>query len=338
MENENVQQYDDLDDFSNEEQLNEQQINNTKESQHNEVQTSDDFITTLLENIGIHDRSKIKFEDEDGQVSEYNWDDLDTKEKLNIIYSSKQDPNTDLDDAETQLINTIRKSGLTPAEYLENLQQQGVNNYIQNKANEQYQYEIDQFSDDELFISDLISKAGDITDEEAKEALEKAKSNETLYAKQIAALRNEYREIEEQNKRQAQLEQEEQAQEEYKQFADSIAEQIGEFNEFSGYDLNLEDNDRDMLYEFITGFDDAGNNYFAKALADPKILVKAAWLTLNGEQVIEDITSYFQKEIEQVRTQSYNKGLEDSANKKSSHVVFKNTNIETRGFDDLDNF
>jgi hypothetical protein len=36
------------------------------------------------------------------------------------------------------------------------------------------------------------------------------------------------------------------------------------------------------LYEFITGYDAAGNNYFAKALTDPKTLVQTAWLALNG--------------------------------------------------------
>jgi len=53
--------------------------------------------------------------------------------------------------------------------------------------------------------------------------------------------------------------------------------------EFEGYDLNLGDEDMQILYDFITGTDAAGNNYFAKTLADPQTLVKTAWLTLNGE-------------------------------------------------------
>ena len=69
---------------------------------------------------------------------EYNWDDLSNDEKLNIVYSSEQDPDTDLDDAEAQLINAIRQSGLTPAEYLEHLQEEGVNSYIQNNQDAGY--------------------------------------------------------------------------------------------------------------------------------------------------------------------------------------------------------
>ena len=45
-------------------------------------------------------------------------------------------------------------------------------------------------------------------------------------------------------------------------------------SDFSGYDLNMDDDDKDMLYEFIVGVDGAGNNHFAKALSDPKTLVK----------------------------------------------------------------
>jgi hypothetical protein len=44
---------------------------------------------------------------------------------------------------------------------------------------------------------------GDVTDEEAQEALERAKSNETLFSKQIQAIRNEYKAIEDENIRQA---------------------------------------------------------------------------------------------------------------------------------------
>ena len=306
-----------------------------------DTNSEDDFITSLLKSRGIDDRSKIKFEDEQGSVEELNWDNLSNEEKLNILNSSLSDPETDLDDEEAQLINTIRESGMTPAEYLEHIQSEGVNSYIQNNQNQDYQYQVDQYSDDELFIFDFISRMGDVTNEEAQEALERAKSNEALFAKQIAAIRNEYKAIEEENLRQAQIEQEEQAKEQYNQFADQIADQIGDFTEFSGYDLNLDDEDRDSLYEFITGFDAAGNNHFAKALSDPKILVQTAWFALNGKQMMDDITSYFQNEIKEVRRESYEKGLADAKEKmKKNPVVFteKQTGTHTEIYNDLDDF
>lgn len=347
--NDGVELYDDLDDIGLEEPVDEpSQIDSEPEpgldpdpDEGGGGNQDDDFITTLLKSRGIYDKSKIKFEDEEGSIVEYNWDNLSNDEKLNIVYSSEQDPDTDLDDAEAQLINTIRQSGLTPAEYLEHLQEEGVNSYIQNNQDAGYQYQVDQYSDDELFIFDFMSRMGDVTDEEAQEALEKAKSNETLYAKQVAALRNEYKAIEDENNRQTQFELEEQERERYNQFADQVADQIGDFNEFSGYDLNLSDEDRDDLYEFITGADGAGNNHFAKALSDPQILVQTAWFALNGKQMMEDITNYFQNEIKQVRKESYEKGLEDAKNgKKKAPVVFKDKQPGAADdvYDDLDNF
>ena len=179
---------------------------------------------------------------------------------------------------------------------------------------------------------------GDVTDEEAQEALEKAKSNETLFSKQIQAIRNEYKAIEDENIRQAQIEQEQQAEDRFNEFAQSVEDQINAFTEFGGYDLNLDQQDMQDLYDFITGTDAAGNNYFAKALSDPKILVQTAWFALNGKQMIDDITDYFQKEITQVRQQSYNKGLEDAKVKNKPNVVYKEKGKTFEEYNDLDDF
>lgn len=342
--------FDYLDDFNENELLEPQQQSDTSSPEPDQLQndkeqkddnSEDDFITSLLKSRGIEDKSKIKFEDEQGSVEELNWDDLSNEERLNILQSSLQDPDTDLDDDEAQLINAIRESGLTPAQYLDHLQEQGINSYIQNSQSQELQYQVDQYSDDELFIYDFISRMGDVTNEEAQEALERAKSNEVLFKKQITAIRNEYKAIEEENRKQAEIEQEEEAREQYNQFANTIADQISNFTEFQGYDLNLDDDDRDSLYEFITGYDGAGYNYFQKALSDPKILVETAWLTLNGKQMMDDITNYFQNEIKKVRKESYEKGLAAAkGDKKDSSVVFidKQRDQQQEVFNDLDDF
>lgn len=352
--NNDLNQFDELDEFDELDQdndasreQNEDQVSPTNdqnedyEDNHKDSKVEDDFISSLLKSRGIDDKSKIKFEDEQGSVEELNWDNLSNDEKLNILNSSLQDPDTDLDDSEAQLINTIRESGMTPAEYLEYLQSESVNNYIQNNQNQEYQYQVDQYSDDELFLFDFISRMGDVTDEEAQEALERAKSNDSLFTKQINAIRNEYKAIEEENLRQAKIYQEEQSREQFAQFADQVADQISNFDEYSGYDLNLDDDDKDTLYEFITGSDAAGNNHFAKALSDPKILVQTAWFALNGQQMMDDITSYFQNEITKVRKESYQKGLADAKNKMNkTQVVFteKQTGVHPEVYNDLDEF
>ena len=343
---------DELDDFNDIDELESNQddiqssidTNDTQEDiesptyEQNNGDHEEDFMITFLKSRGIEDMSKIKFEDEDGTIEEKNWDNLSNEEKLNILSYSDEDPDTDLDDNEVELINSIRESGLTPAEYIQQLQNQGIDSYIQNNQTEQYQYQVDQLNDDELFIYDFISRMGDVTQEEAQEALDKAKSNESLFTKQIGAIRNEYKEAENESIRQAQMEEAAQAQEQYDQFANYVAEQVDNLSDFSGYDLNMDDDDKDMLYEFIVGVDGAGNNHFAKALSDPKTLVKTAWLALNGEQMIHDITQYFQREISNVRKESYNKGKADALKKDKPDVVYRNKPIGEHNnvYDDLD--
>lgn len=302
-----------------------------------EESVDEDFVTSLLKAKGIDDKTKIKFENEEGSVEEVDWDTLSNEDKFNILNTSTDESETDLDDTEIELINAIRESGMTPSEYLQYLEQSTINRYIQNST--QPEYSVDQYNDEELFIADFISRMGDVTEEEAQEALERAKSNESLFRKQIDAIRKEYRDVEEENLRQAQIEQEQEAQQQYEQFTQSVVDEINDFTEFSGYDLNLEQEDMQELYDFITGTDAAGNNHFAKALSDPRILVQTAWLALNGQQMMEDITEYFQKEITRVRKDSYQKGKADAEKKiNQSNVVYKPLDRSSDVYTDLDEF
>ena len=298
----------------------------------------DDFLTSLLKSRGIEDKSKIKFATEEGDVEEVDWDSLSNEDKLNILSSSESSPENGLDESEIQLINAIRNSGMSPSEYLQFIGNGEVERYIQNS--QEPQYEIDEYSDDELFLMDFMSRMGEVTEDEATEALERAKANEGLFKKQIEAIRNEYKQAEQENQMQAQLEQEQIAQQQYDQFSDQIVDEINNLKEIQGFELNMENDDMQELYDFITGQDAAGNNYLAKALSDPHVLVKTAWLALNGDQMINDITSYFQKEIASVRKESYKKGVTDTQKKmeKADKVVFKDTHTKPSKevFDDLD--
>lgn len=301
----------------------------------------DSFISELLKDRGIDDLSKIKFENEDGEIEEAHWDSLSNEDKLNILRSSETSAEDGLDDSEIQLINAIRQSQLTPQEYLQYLQQTGIETYLRNVQNQERHYSIDEYTDEELYVMDLINRTPDITEEEAIEALERAKSNEALFKKQIGATRNEYKKVEDENIYQQQLAQQQAAQQQYNQFAESIENSIINFKEFSGCELNMDSDDMQELYTFITGTDGAGNNWFAKALNDPDTVVKMAWFALNGEKMIQDINEYYQKEITNVRKQSYQKGLES---KDKSQVVYKPKNNnrskskKDNYFDDLDDF
>lgn len=299
-----------------------------------ETQTEDDdFVSQLLRSRGIDDKTKIKFENEDGEIEEVNWDSLSAQDQFNLIQSSEtevEEPN--ISDDEAELINAIRNSGMTPTEYINYIKQS-----VPQPVAEQH-YTVDDYSDDELFLADFLSRMGDVTDEEAQQALETAKANEELYNKQIQALRNEYKNIEDENAQQIQAEQEEQARQQFQQFEQAVIEQINDFTDFGGYDLNLENDDMQELYDFLVGQDAAGNNYFAKALTDPATLVRTAWLTLHADDMLQDVTEYFKDQIAQVRKESYKKGKEDALKQKNS-VVFKNKDTDQIDiYNDLDDF
>lgn len=272
------------------------------------------IISEFLKAKGIEDISKIKYEGEDGEEEEIDWDTLDSSEKLSILNQLNSGSENDLDDSELQLINAIRSSRMSPSEYLNYITQRGVDQYAQSLQGANQVYEIDQYSDEDLFITDLITRMGreNITDDEAREALDRAKANEALFKKQASAIRNEYKKIEDENRQYELYLEEQRRQEQYNQFARSIQDQIVGFNEFQGFELNMDQEDKEELYDFIVGFDEAGNSILGKAMNDPSVLVKMAWFALHGEQMLDDISDYVKQQVTKVRKDSYNKGVEDA--------------------------
>lgn len=293
-----------------------------------------DIVDDLLQAQGIQDRDHVKYE-ENGEIVDKRWDDLDRQDQLNILKTPTYLQGPQISNEESSLISSIRGSGMTPSEYL---------NYVQNQAAEAaastpevQHYQVDDLNDDELFAADFISRMGDVTDQETAEALDKAKSNPTLFEKQVNAIRDEYRRAEAENITQAQLEQQQMAQEQYNQYANSIASQINNLHNISGFDLNLDQRDATMLYDFLTGADAAGHNYFQKAMADPATLVKAAWFTLNGDQMLQDINNYYQQEMAYREQAAYNQGYQQRSKERGS-VVYKPTKSSNNDNANIDDF
>lgn len=266
--------------------------------------SEDDIISQLLKDRGIIDSSKIKFEGDDGEIEEHSWDSLSLEDKLGILRDNPhEDSNNDvdLDDSEIELINTIRQNKMSPEEYINYIQRQGVDNYLQNVQTPQYS--VDDIDDDTLFILDLIAKVGDenITDEEAENLLSTAKSNEQLFKKQVDAIRNDYKQREDNERMQFQEAQQQQQIEQFNRFAESVENEIRNFSEIGNFELNMDESEMEELYDFITGHDAAGVSFFGKALNDPQLLVKMAWFALNGEQAIQDINDYWTNELKNTR-------------------------------------
>ena len=283
-----------------------------------------DLTRELLTRQGISDMNKIKFEDESGAVVEKAWDSLSNNEKL-MILSHQEDPDTSLDDAEIELINQIRESGMSPDQYIQNLM-------VQELPEPTPTYEVDSMSDDELFCLDLLDKVGadNITDEELQQALENAKANENLYSKQVASLRVYYKDLEEKRQQELEAEKQAEAEQQFNIFANNIVESIRNFNSFEDTPVELSTDEMEDLANYILTRDASGYSEFGRLLNDPAQFTRAAFWMLKGPEILNEM----QKQIKEAYLRGYNETHKTTpTNKvftKTSTPTSKNNNKESQ--------
>lgn len=278
-----------------------------------EENSEDDLTSEVLKLKGIDDPSKISFEDESGAIVTRSWDSLSREEQINILGDVKEAQPVDnqLGEDEISLINSIRNSGMDVKQYLQSLTPQI------NQPQETDQ--ISNMSDEDLFAFDLINKVGNdnITDEELDKAIEDAKANETLFKKQVDGLRAVY--AQKFQEQQANIANQQQAmqQQKYQAFANVVNQQIDNFSNFAGQSVQLSNDDKDILSDFMLTLDDSGTSALGRALQNPEILTKAAFWLLNEDS----ITAELQKQVQDAYTRGFNAGKGDVLNK--SKLVFK---------------
>lgn len=279
----------------------------------------DDLTTEVLKLRGISNPDKIKFEDESGAITERSWDSLTKEEQINILADQRehQETNNDLAEDEIELINAIRNSGMSVQDYMQTITPQI--NQLQDTN------QFDTMSDEDLYAFDILNKVGNdnITDEELDAALEAAKANETLFKKTVDGLRQQYNRLQEEQKQNIANQQQAAAQQRYQAFANVVNNQIDNFNSFAGQPIQLSNQDKDNLSEFMLALDEDGSSALGKALQDPKLLTKAAFWLLNEQELIAEL----QKQQQDAYTRGYNAGKGDILNK--SKFVFKPTKQTT---------
>ena len=279
----------------------------------------DDLTTEVLRLRGISNPDKIKFEDESGAVTERSWDSLTKEEQINILADQRehQETNNELAEDEIDLINAIRNSGMSVQDYMQTITPQI------NQPQDTNQF--DAMSDEDLYAFDILNKVGNdnITDEELDAALEAAKANETLFKKTVDGLRQQYNRLQEEQKQNIANQQQAAAQQRYQAFANVVNNQIDNFNSFAGQPIQLSNQDKDNLSEFMLALDEDGSSALGKALQDPKLLTKAAFWLLNEQDLIAEL----QKQQQDAYTRGYNAGKGDILNK--SKFVFKPTKQAT---------
>lgn len=253
----------------------------------------DDLTGEVLKLKGIEDPNKIKFEDYNGAIVERAWDSLSKEEQLNILAGSDVPEDTDLDDSEIDLLNAIRSSGMSIEDYLNDLVQKQVQ---QMQVPQQQTFKIDELSDDEVYALDLLEKVGaeNISDDELTEAVKKAKENSTLFSKTVEGLRNEYKQLQQDEEARELNAYQAQQQEAYQNFSASIIDQIQNLNSFAGQQLEMTQEDAETLAQFMLDIDDQGMSPFGRALQDPELFTKAAFWLLHENEIVEELTRQMQ--------------------------------------------
>lgn len=259
-----------------------------------------DLITDLLRSKGIEDPTQINYEDDDGLIEKINFYSLPYKEQLEILRSNDADIDYGLNDTEVEAISFLRDNNVSLQEAVEYFQRRAVEDYIDNQSITGM--EVDQYSNEELYVMHLKSEYPDLTDEEIGIALEKQQEHPDLFRKQVDKLRTNYKQIEQQQITDAQLESEQIEESKRKELEDTLIDVATNIKDIGG--LTLDDDDRNAVLDYILSKDVQGISPFIKSLNSPERLFQLAWFAVKGGEAFNIIHDYYKKEITQVSKQS----------------------------------
>ena len=297
----------------------------SSEDENNKSHDSGDFLHNFLKEKGIEDPSKLQWEDENGEITDVDFDSLSDEDKLNVL-NSLSDPG--LSQHEIDVVNYLRQNGVTFNQVIDYFSKKAVDDYIAQNPDSvpTKTYTIDDYTDEELYLADLKSKYPDFTDEELTSKLNSAKSNEELFKKEVNALRTEYK-----NEEDAQIEaQRQEEQQAYNDLVGNLQNILGNFNEvvLDSTDpesdvLEIEDSDKDQVLAYLLNQDTDGKSQLVKDLENPTTLIELAWLRTQGRALIDNSTRYWKDLLKQERKEKakLEKELESYRTRESQSVV-----------------
>ena len=313
-----------LNDYVNE-SISDDSLSETSENEDNTSHSSGDFLHDFLKEKGIEDPSKLQWEDENGEITDVDFDSLSDEDKLNVL-NSLSDPG--LSQHEIDVVNYLRQNKVTFNQVIDYFTKKAVDDYIAQNPDSvpTKTYTIDDYTDEELYLADLKSKYPDFTDEELTSKLNSAKSNEELFKKEVSALRTEYKKEED-----AQIEaQKQKEQQDYDDLVSNLQNVLGNFNEvvLDSTDpesdvLEIEDSDKEQVLAYLLNQDTDGKSQLVKDLENPTTLIELAWLRTQGRALIDNSTRYWKDLLKQERKEKakLEKELESYRTRESQSVV-----------------
>lgn len=320
-----------LSDFKND---NESDNDNNSESEDNTNDNSNDndnkestgdFISEYLKSFGINDPTKLQMQNESGEIEEVDFNSLNDEEKLNIF---KELSNPGYTEYENQVIDYLRKNNATLDDVINYYSQKAIEDYLNEHPEDKHErvYDIDSYTDDEVYLADLKNKYPDFTDEELTEKLDSAKLNEDLFNKEVSAIRTAQKAYEEEQER-LQLEAEQQS---YQELQQNLQRVMADFNEIvldpddpKSDALQIEDEDRAVMLRYLTELDKDGKSQLVKDLEDPQALIELAYYRTRERDNLTGLTRYWKNELANERKEKakLQKELDKLKNKEKNSFV-----------------
>ena len=271
--------------------------------QEQETSTEEPLMYAYLKSLGIADPDKLAFEGDDGEIEERSFTELTREEQLNVLKELNATEPVDglsgLSKEELEYVNFARQNNVTMEQMMKNYAEQYLQNYLTTN-NLNVPDSIDNYSDDQLYLSDLAAKYPSFTDEELASKLEAAKQNEELFTKEVTELRNYYKAQEQEFAKK----QEEQKQAEAAELQTTIVNAVKNFNgvyldytDEQSDSIEIEDADKEDIYAYLTSQGPDGLSQFAKDLQNPDTLVEMAWFRTKGADVLSNVTRYWKDEV-----------------------------------------
>lgn len=237
--------------------------------------TSTTGVYEYLKSKGIADPTNIKFEDKDGSVITRNFNELSVDEQKNILNELSK---SSYSDEESSFLSDIRSKGITPTQAMENYAKQYLEEYIKKNTPEPT-YSIDDYTDEQLYTSDLAVKYPSLTEEQLNRKLAIAKEDEELFKQEVNDLRTYYKQQEDAQREaasQKQAAEEEALQSQLKEAVNNFNGVYLDYTDEHSDSLEIEPQDKEDIYAYLTSQGPDGMSQLVKDLQNPDTLVELA--------------------------------------------------------------
>lgn len=274
-------------------------------SDDNDIQSNDtqpeNFIAAYLKDFGVDDMTKIQMQNDSGEIEEVDFNSLSEEEKLNI-FKELSDPG--YSNYEKQVIEYLRRNNATLDDVAAFFKQQGVEEYLAEHPEDRHQrvYNIDEYTDDEIYLSYLKNNYPDFTDEELTSKLDSAKLNDELFNKEVSAIRTNLKNMEDEERQQQEAEEAQS----YQELQNNLISAISGFTQIEldpedkdkdALALDVTDEDRAIMWRYLVERDKDGKSQLVKDLEDPQALIELAYYRTRERDNLTGLTRYWKNEL-----------------------------------------